>query len=318
MGAGLDTFALEKSVHGPSGVFSKEFGMRARIAVLSLSALLGAAVSSAQNPSEGGPRIPQVDYSTVNCSGFITDQRVPDEIRLVSGEQSNYKLTWNNGDYVYINRGQDKGVRVGDRFTVVRPDKDPTDVPWFKWQAKLFRAMGTQYLDAGQLRVVNVQPKVSIAQIIFSCDYMQRGDIVVPYQERPSPPYKDPAAAFDHFAPVSGKPVAMVVGGKDYGQSFGKLNAVYVNLGTKQGVKVGDYFRIFRYQGSNAETVPQERGYQYTMYGFGSAPGRYAWNDLPREVLGEGIVINVSRNSSTMVITFNSVEVYSGDYVEIE
>src|SRR5690348_1933464 len=67
-----------------------------------------------------------------------------------------------------------------------------------------------------------------------------------------------------------------------------------------------------------AETVPQERGYQYTMYGFGSAPTRYEWNDLPREVLGEGIVINVSHNSSTMIITFNSVEVYAGDYVEIE
>ena len=54
------------------------------------------------------------------------------------------------------------------------------------------------------------------------------------------------------------------------------------------------------------------------MYGFGSAPARYEWNDLPREVLGEGIVINVSRNSSTMIITFSSGETYSGDYVEIE
>jgi len=292
--------------------------MRARIAVLSLSVFLGAAAGSAQNTPQGGPPTPQVDYSTVNCSGFVSDQRVPDEVRLVSGEQSNYKLAWSSGDYVYINRGQDKGVRVGDRFSVVRPDKDPTDVPWFKWQVKLFRAMGTQYSDAGQVRVVNVQPKVSIAEVIFSCGYLQRGDILVPYQNRPTPPYRDPAAAFNHFAPVSGKPVAMAVGGKDYGQVFGKLSAVYVNLGTNQGVKVGDYFRIFRYQGSMAETVPQNKGYQYSIYGFGSAPTRYEWNDLPREVLGEGIVINVSRNSSTMVITFNSVEVYAGDYVEIE
>jgi len=253
----------------------------------------------------------------VNCSGFVADQKVPDEIRLVSGEQSNYKITWLRGDYVHINRGQDKGVRVGDRFSVVRPVKDPTDVPWFKWQAKLMNAMGTAYVDAGQVRVVNVQPKVSVAQVVFSCDYMQRGDILQPYQDRPAPPFKDPAT-FDHFAPVSGKPVAMVVVGKDFGQVYGKLSPVYVNLGTNQGVKVGDYFRIFRYQGSMAETVPQNRGYQYSMYGFGSAPARYEWNDLPREVLGEGIVINVSRNSSTMVITLNSLEVYAGDYVEIE
>jgi hypothetical protein len=177
--------------------------------------------------------------------------------------------------------------------------------------------MGTLYMDAGQLRVVNVQPKVSIARVTFSCDFMQRGDILVPYQDRPAPPYKDPAS-FDHFAPVSGKPVAMLVAGKDYSQIFGKLSPVYVNLGSTQGVKVGDYFRIFRYQGSNVETVSMDKGYQYKLYGFGSAPVRYEWNDLPREVLGEGIVLSVSRNSSTMMITFNSIEVFAGDYVEIE
>src|SRR5712691_2774501 len=291
--------------------------MRARIAVLSLSVFLGAAVSSAQNVAPAAPTIPQIDYSTVNCSGFVTDQKVPDEMRLISAEQSNYKITFARGDYVHINRGMDKGVRVGDRFSVVRPEKDPTDVPWFKWQVKLLKAMGTLYMDAGQLRVVSVQPKVSIARVTFSCDFMQRGDILVPYQDRPAPPYKDPAS-FDHFAPVSGKPVAMLVAGKDYSQSYGKLSPVYVNLGSNQGVKVGDYFRIFRYQGSLAETVPQEKGYAYTMYGFGSAPVRYEWNDLPREVLGEGIVLSVSRNSSTMMITFNSIEVFAGDYVEIE
>jgi hypothetical protein len=291
--------------------------MRARIAVLSLSVFVGAAVSSAQNAPQSAPAIPPIDYSTVNCSGFVSEQSVPDEMRIVSGEQSDYKITFAYGDYVHINRGQDKGVRVGDRFSVVRPDRDPTDVPWFKWQAKLMKAMGTAYVDAGQLRVVNVQPKVSVAQITFSCGYMQRGDILQPYQDRPVPPIKDPAA-FDHFAPVSGKPVAMVVAGRDHAQLYGKLSAVYVNLGSNQGVKVGDYFRIFRYQGSMAETVPQERGYQYSIYGFGSAPTRYGWNDLPREVIGEGIVINVNRNSSTMWITFNSIEVYAGDYVEIE
>ena len=54
------------------------------------------------------------------------------------------------------------------------------------------------------------------------------------------------------------------------------------------------------------------------MYGFGSAPERYEWNALPREVLGEGIVINVSSNSSTMFVTLNTIEIYAGDYVEIE
>lgn len=284
--------------------------MRVRLAALSLVVLLGAAVSSAQNS-------PQVDFTAVNCSGFVTDQKVPDGIRLISGEQSNYKVTFGRGDRVFINRGQDKGVRVGDRFMVVRPEEDATSVQWFKWQSKLMKAMGTAYKDQGQVRVINVQPKVSIAEVTFSCGYMQRGDILQPYQDRPAPAFKDPGA-FDHFAPVSGKPVAMVVAGTDFTELFGKNQTLYVNLGSRQGVKIGDYFRVFRYQGSMAETAPQSKGFQYTMYGFGSAPERYEWNDLPREVLGEGIVINVSGNSSTMLLTYSTIEIYAGDYVEIE
>jgi hypothetical protein len=67
-----------------------------------------------------------------------------------------------------------------------------------------------------------------------------------------------------------------------------------------------------------AETVSQTKDYQDRLYGFGSSPGRYMWNDLPREVLGEGIVINVSRNSSTVFITYSSQTIYAGDYVEVE
>jgi hypothetical protein len=289
--------------------------MRARLAALSFVIFASAAVSSAQNQPQGVP--PQADFTAVNCSGFVAEQKVPDGIQLISGEQSNYKITFARGDMVYINRGQDKGIRVGDRFSVVRAHTDFVDVQWFKWQGKLMKAMGTAYADEGQVRVVNVQPKVSIAEVTFSCGYMQRGDILQPYQDRPAPPFKDPAA-FNHFAPVSGKPVAMVVTGTGFTQLFGKNQSIYVNLGTRQGVKIGDYFRIFRYQGSMAETAPQTSGYQYTMYGFGSAPARYEWNELPREVLGEGIVINVSTNSSTAFVTYSSIEIYAGDYVEIE
>jgi len=291
--------------------------MRARIAALSLSVFLGAAVSSAQNAPQAAQAIPQTDYSAVNCSGFFTDQKVPDDIRLISGEQSNYKITFARGDNVYINRGQDKGVRVGDRFSVVRPNDNMKDVAWFQWQEKLMKVMGTSYVDAGQVRVINVQPKVSIAQVIFSCGYMQRGDTLLPYQDRPAPPFKDPST-FNHFAPVSGKPVAMLVSGPEATDLYGKNSTVFVNLGANQGVKVGDYLRIFRYQGSHSETVPQTKDFQYMMYGFGSAPARYQWNDLPREILGEGIVFSVSRNASTMMITLSSSEIYAGDYVEIE
>ena len=83
-------------------------------------------------------------------------------------------------------------------------------------------------------------------------------------------------------------------------------------------VECRDYYRIFRYQGSRSEMAPVEKDYQFKIFGFGSAPQRYEWNDLPREILGEGIVLNVSKNSSTLLITYSSTEVYAGDYIEVE
>jgi hypothetical protein len=290
--------------------------MLAKSIKLCLALLLGAGASSAQR-SEAVQKANQPDATQINCAGFYTDTKVGNDAAIVSGEDSLNKLTFSNGDYVHINRGMNQGVREGDLYSVVRPESDPDKVSWFKWQAKLVKAMGEGYADIGQIKVVKVQPKTAIAQVVFSCDPMYRGDVIFPYQARPVGPFKD-ASKFDHFAPVSGKPVAMVVTSKDWAQSVGQRNTIYVNLGTMQGVKVGDYFRIFKYQGSRAEIAPTVKGYQYKIYGFGSAPQDYEWNDLPREILGEGIVINSSKNSSTVLVTYAKSEIYAGDYVEIE
>lgn len=257
------------------------------------------------------------NYSTVYCSNFVSSDHGGDQARMISGEESSSKLIFALRDYVFINQGSSQGVRVGDRYSVFRPESDVNRVQWFKWQGKLMNAMGTLFKDAGQLKIVNVQPNVSTAEVIFVCDYLQRGDWIRPFEERPSPPYK-PAEAFDPFAPVSGKSVGMMVVGKEFSQVYGKWSTVYVNLGTGQGVHVGDYLRIFRYQGSHAQLVPSFQDFQYAMYGFGSTPVHYQWNDLPRDVLGEGIVLNVGPNSATMLITLTRMDVFAGDYVEVE
>jgi len=293
--------------------------MRLIAAAMGLGMLLAGTSAWAQDNPQSSPVASAIspDYSAVYCSNYYTTDRGSDDTFLVSGEQSNSRVVFGLRDHVFINKGSRQGVRVGDRFTVSRPDSDPTDVQWFQWQNKLAKAMGTFYRDAGQLKIVNVQPNVSTAEVTFACGYLQRGDLVRPFQERPSPPYK-PAAKFDEFAPVSGKSVGMLVIGKDFSQTYGKFSTVYVNLGANQGVSVGDYYRVFRYQGSHAETSQYLPDYQYKILGFGSAPARYQWNDLPREILGEGVVLNVGPNSSTVLITVSHIELFAGDYVEIE
>ena len=305
--------------------------MRMNAAGLCLAILAGAGLCAAQTapapaPVEPAPAaaapaaapvVHQPDYSTVYCAGFVTDQAVPEDMHVISGEQSTYKATFASGDYVHINRGESQGVKVGDEFLVLRRTPDPSPVSWFKWQKKLMHAMGTPYVDQGRIQVVQVKEKVSIAKVVFACGMLQRGDIIRPFEARPAPAFKEPAV-FDHFAPKSGKEVAMVVTTSLFQASAARGEVVYVNLGSNQNVKVGDYFRVFHYQGTRAETVPQTENYHFKLYGFGGTREEYNPEDLPREVLGEGIVLNVMRNSSVVLITVASHEIYSGDYVEIE
>jgi hypothetical protein len=291
--------------------------MRARLVVFCVSILASAGVCAAQTPAGTNPN-GQVDYSKVYCSGFVSDPKVPDDIRVISGEQSNYKIVFSRGDYVYVNRGAQQGVKLGDVFSIVRPDKDQAN-EWFWGQEKLAKRMGILYRDLGQIRIVSVQPQTSVAEILFSCDYMQRGDVARPFVERPVPPYKD-ASKFDIFAGASGKPVGTIVTAYDWHQALGAWNTAYVNIGAQQGVKVGDYLRLFRYQTSKDDISVRagEQDMQYKVYGFGSAPKKYSGKDLPREILGEGIVLNVTKDAATVLVTYGREEAYAGDFAELE
>jgi hypothetical protein len=279
---------------------------------LGLGFLACATIAKAQQPASTTP-----SQMELYCSGVVTDQAVPNDSYVISGEDSRYKTTFYPGDYIYINRGGAQGVKVGDQFEVVRSVKDMmSSTVWFKYQSMLNRAMGTTYADIGRLRVIHVDEKTSTAQMDVSCDLMQRGDLARPFVARPAPQFHN--VKLDPFAPPSGKKTAMVVSAKDYMVLGGPGRVVYVNLGSSQGVRVGDYFRVFRYQGTHIETVYQTLNMAYKAYGFGSTPVAYEWNNLPRQVLGEGIVLRTGPNSATVLLTTVRGEIFAGDYVEVE
>jgi hypothetical protein len=279
-------------------------GLRLGLAIMATAGLLQA---------QEAPRV--ASESDLYCTAVATDQPVPKDTYLISGENSRYTSAFQQGDYVYINRGADQGVKVGDLFEVSRPVADPS-YPWFQWQPQLLRAMGTMYVDMGQLRVIRVLAKTSIAELKLTCGLMQRGDIVRPLVARPSPTYHD--TTFDPFAPPSGKKIAMIVATKNFGQIAGAGMIAFVNLGSAQGVQVGDYFRVFRYQGTHNDSIYQVRDMAYKVYGYGSTPVAYQWDNLPRQVLGEGIVLRTGPNSATILLTITREEIYDGDYVEVE
>lgn len=287
--------------------------MWTKLGMCCLAVVLGSGTAMAQQ----APRTP--NEADIYCSGTYTNEAVPRDTYVISGEESYYKTGFSDPDMVFLNRGASHGVKVGDEYSVLRPVKDQGRLNWFSWQAGLKRAMGTQYMDVGRVRVVVVHPNVSTAQIVYSCDDMQRGDIARPFAQRPAPPLREAGGEkFDRFAPPSGKPVGMAVTSKDFRQVLGQNDVVYVNLGTGQGAQVGNYVRFFRYQGTRHDLAYQHRNMHYTLYGFGSTPERYKWSDLPREILGEGIVLRATPTAAVVLVTHSFREIWLGDYAEIQ
>jgi len=287
-----------------------------RLLIMGLRLGLGLAVSTAAAIAQ--QHTPTAPTETeMYCSGVVSDKPFPNDSYVISGENSRYKTTFSTSDYIYVNRGGAQGVKIGDEFEVFRPVRDMmASTAWFKYQTMLSRAMGTRYADVGKLRVLHVDEKTSTTQTDLGCDLVQRGDIVRPLVPRPAPQFHE--MKLDPFAAPSGKKTAMVVSAKEFGVLAGPGGIIYVNLGSAQGVRVGDYFRVFRYQGTHIETNYQVRDTAYKMYGYGSTPVAYEWNNLPRQVLGEGIVLRLGSNSSTVMLTTVREEIFAGDYVEVE
>jgi hypothetical protein len=252
------------------------------------------------------------------CSGVISTQALPHDTYVISGVESDQHIVYHQNNLVFINKGAKQGVKVGDQFLVSRPEYDlEIKSPWIADQDSITKSMGTTYADIGRLRVASVQENTSTAEIVRSCDYVLRGDLVQPFVERPAPQYKA-KANFDPFAPPSSKAKAIVAGTLRFGMTSGAGRIVYVNVGAAQGVQVGNYFRFFRYQDGYRNKVYELPKTAYMEFGLGSAPKAYSGAELPRDVLGEGIVLRVGPHAATVLLTQSVREIYVGDNVELE
>lgn len=301
---------------------------RLGLAILALLLVVGMAPLSASAQYEPPP---VASYGTVYCSGFVAATPVDTDLRIVMGLDGIGQQIYSLNDYVYLDKGGDGGVSVGQRYQIIRPwnSESNPEVEAFKGEHQMTRQfghpwykdqyIGQYYQDIGQLEIKQVYPTKATAQVTYACDAPMVGDFLVPYKERPRPEFK-PASAFDRFAAPSGKAVGQILPGKDFQYQFGQGNVIYVAIGSNDGVVVGDYVRLFR-SGSGGEfkTVSvSKKGHWKTYRG---VPEKEKIPDvppdLPREVLGEAMVVQVNEKAATAVVTASVMETHAGDYAEL-
>ncbi len=234
---------------------------------------------------------------------------------VVSGPGSTYHLEFSQGDSVYIHpRGA--AVKAGKEFLVVRAVKDPTEISWFHGESGLRKRMGRMWEDVGRVRVIEANPKIALARIVFSCVPMERGDRLTPFANRPFPAF--PAQAKSR-RPRSGQYVrARVVEAKDFRQEIGAGETLYVNVGSRKGAKPGTPVFFFRQTDAGHTSLYQISGSASGIDGFGRSPVHYPAREMPPERLGEGIILRVSPTASTVLVTSTRQQIVLGDSAVIK
>lgn len=282
----------------------------------SLCALLVASLAVAL-PSRSGNRPDLPSHTQVYCAGIVSRQAPAAAGFVVSGEDAADRLMFFDGDYVYLRAETGRGLKPGDQYLVVRPIVDPTAIPWFQGEGRLRRGMGRLWADVGRVRIVGIQKNVVVGEVEMSCRAMERGDRLVAFDMRPEPTLP-PARPARRFIARSGRPVGRVVMARSFRQELGAGDVAYVNLGSERGTGVGDRVVFYRSPGTQDRVVYSTRGTSTRVQGFGHSPVPVAARKLPREILGQGIVLRVSATAATVLVTYSSAEIDLGDYAELE
>ena len=285
----------------------------------------GTSPTSASFPVE---RIPTPTYADLYCAGFISRQVLPDANFIAGGLETPTTTKFERGDIVYL---KGTGFSSGAEYEVVRALKDINEYEMFPGQKKLLKETGQPYEEVGRVKVIDTRSKTAIAQVEYSCDGINPGDTAIPFAEKQTVPFHGPLR-FDRFLPASPKTSARIVMAKDFDSEMGTGQKVYLNVGSKQGVKIGDYFRAVRsYEGDLKDPVDslsfraqlsedtQKKSVTFDPYMFekGNGPVIHV-RDLPRRAVGELVIIGVTDTTATGMIVFSNEDVHAGDGVEID
>lgn len=285
-----------------------------------------ATVTPSTNPLE---RVVVPSYADLNCAGFLSQQPVPDSTYVAGGLNTPHETKFVSGEVLYLGGAHYKD---GDRVTFVRALRDPNKYEYFAGQRKLIAATGQPYAELGQGHVVDTRQQMPIVMLDFACEPVVPGDLAVPMIQHQNITYRKPAH-FDVFAPANGKTEARIVLAKDFDGELATGSKVYLTVGSNQGVKVGDYFRIVRTYEQDLKDPVDSLSFKATVmedtqknppsldhqgYGWGKKGPTIHVNDMPRRSLGELIVLSTTPTSATGMITFSLEEIHVGDTVELE
>ena len=193
------------------------------------------------------------------------------------------------GETVYMNGGSNQGVKVGDRFlvlkTVARKVKHPTTK----------HKLGDVVQQVGVIRVVTPQPKGSVAIIERCLDGVEVGDHLVRFTEPANMPLQLRTDITDPVKVAPNSPV--IVFARDAHEQTANGDMVIVDKGANDGLKVGDVLLAVR-----TKTFP-----------VGPDDQRKSATETTTHYVGQALVVRTDAQTATCRLLRTTEEILLGD-----
>ena len=294
---------------------------------------------SAQSGENSAP-VPVAVGDRVYCAGYISENKPNGDIRIVASPNSTTYL-YVNGQRAFINKGKADGIQVGDVYQVIRPlgefyhpFKTKLHFPDFGRRGE---KLGYYTEEIGFVRVIAVQDNTSTIEVSESCSEARLGDALVKF-EKPKVPDQRAFTPLNPLSGPNGKMTAQIILARSGREQLAASDVITLDVGEKAGVKVGDYFTIFREAHSEPITkfYDDEVSFKHVEAGSERFRGndrsilhpsiqkekldkKYPGKVLPRTVVGEVVVIRVEGTTATAIVTRTQTgEAFLGDFVELQ
>jgi hypothetical protein len=282
----------------------------------------------------GDAKGPFAKRTDLFCAGFITKKKkLSDWYQIIGGEREDEINFYTTTNVVYLNYGAKHGATVGESLYVMRP-RGKYENPFTG------KDLGYYFEEYGMVRIIAVERKLSIAEIVVSCEGIQLGDLVKPFDQYVSPPTRE-FIPLNRWDLPSGKLSGQIALARNSKEWLVPNDVVYIDIGDEKGVKSGQYYTIYRRPGRDEGPVGREHWWDDDDYvdarDDGYRSDRYRGSDIvginsreydtnifdwrvgvPRKVIGELIVIRVEEKAATCIITRTTQEANVGDYVELQ
>ena len=166
------------------------------------------------------------------CSFSLWEGELP-ALKITGGERQSEKEMFSDSDVIYINKGADDGIEVGQIFRVLEIEEH---LPGF----------GPIAVGKGRARVQFTTASMSVAEVEHSCDDVRRGHYLIPFEAREGVAGKDLGyeVSPEEDDGIKGSLVYLQT---DLGQ-IGSGHWALIDLGAEQGIQVGQQLILYRRQ----------------------------------------------------------------------